>query len=100
MSKGVQPVTESLNMSIYTHFSVAAATVAAAAAFSLSAVAQTPAPVSPPTPKVRDCSTAPHPDRCEAFKKAVFACKDKAAGAERHACVKSNMPPKPAAKSS
>jgi len=98
--QGGSTAMESQDMSIFAHFSVAAVTVIAAGAFSLSCAAQTTAPNSPPTPRVHDCSKAPHPERCEAFKKAAVACMDKAAGDERRACIKANMPARPAGKSS
>jgi hypothetical protein len=63
----------------------------AAAAFSLSASAQTTTPATPATPKVHDCSKAHNPAHCEARKQAFVACKDKAADAERHSCMKANM---------
>jgi predicted small lipoprotein YifL len=44
-----------------------------------------------------DCSKAPHPERCAAFKQAFEMCKDKPKGPDRRACIKSNMPAKPSA---
>jgi hypothetical protein len=73
--------------------SVCAAVCLAATAFSASAAegddADTPAKGG-----VVDCSKATHPKRCEAFKVAFAACKDKPAGPERRACIKANMPAK------
>jgi hypothetical protein len=73
--------------------SLCAAICLAATALSVSAAEDDDAD-TPTKGGAVDCSKAAHPKRCEAFKAAFAACKDKPAGPERHACIKANMPAK------
>ena len=49
------------------------------------------APAQSKHPHERDCSKAPNPERCAKRQAAFAACKDKAAGPDRRACLREQL---------